>query len=606
MYRYKLWYPIRYKIVGEPKGMLDISRYSEGYQAFPSDYLGQIRKKGVDFEEVGGLIEKADEIVNLRFKFLQYASVSLSFPINWRVDPYQKKLWRYNLHYFDFAKDLSEAYIFTQNEIYRDLFIRLTEDWIDHNPYGITEGWERYTVAKRLINWMEAILVFDHDSLLISKHTKIFNAVWWHADFMMRNLEHDALFNHLLINGKALYMAGCLFPHFPHSSRFRQIGYDIIRRSLQKEVLADGGYAERSPGYHLLVLMDFFECMLLGDRCNLSFGKELKAIIEKMCEHLMGMLKPDLTLPMLNDTCLNFPMRADDFMAAAAVYFKREDFVSVANKKSPYALLQLGPQAIDEIQMIVEREPEFTSIPYHDTGYYVIRSGWNINDTYLVFDCGAIGPDKQLAHAHADTLSFELYSKGQTLIVDPGIYEYEAGKWRDYFRSTEAHNTVAVDSLNQSHMWKSFRVAEKANASLGLWKLDKNSIIMRGSHDGYQRLSDPVTHSREMKVICPDVIQISDILEAKGEHQIDVYFQLNTTRVQQIADHVFIAKYDDKLQLQIKTRHPQGTVSSIEPSWMSYHWGEKFPITKLRFTWKGVLPQIFITELLVKEEEKKT
>lgn len=54
-------------------------------------------------------------------------------------------------------------------------------------------------------------------------------------------------------------------------------------------------------------------------------------------------------------------------------------------------------------------------------------------------------------HKHADDNSFMLYSKGYDLFVDPGWYNYTTGdRYRDYFNSALAHNTVIVDGKSYS------------------------------------------------------------------------------------------------------------------------------------------------------------
>src|SRR5262249_20300286 len=60
-------------------------------------------------------------------------------------------------------------------------------------------------------------------------------------------------------------------------------------------------------------------------------------------------------------------------------------------------------------------------------------------------------------HAHADALSFQLWVDGRPAVVDPGTYTYEAGADRDWFRSTRAHSTVAVDGRDQFELWGAFR-----------------------------------------------------------------------------------------------------------------------------------------------------
>ena len=82
-------------------------------------------------------------------------------------------------------------------------------------------------------------------------------------------------------------------------------------------------------------------------------------------------------------------------------------------------------------------------------------------------DAGPLGFLSIAAHGHADCLSLLLSVSGKELLVDPGTYCYHTEReWRDYFRSTAAHNTVRVDGVDQSQIAGAFLWAEKAEASV--------------------------------------------------------------------------------------------------------------------------------------------
>jgi hypothetical protein len=111
---------------------------------------------------------------------------------------------------------------------------------------------------------------------------------------------------------------------------------------------------------------------------------------------------------------------------------------------------------------------------------------------HLIADFGRVCPDYLPAHAHADLFSFELTIGGQPVVVDSGVFEYTAGEWRDWFRSTAAHNTVEIDGRDQSEMWGSFRVGRRARAFGVRWIEGPGFTAITGTHDGYA----PLLHTR--------------------------------------------------------------------------------------------------------------
>ena len=56
------------------------------------------------------------------------------------------KLWRYNLHYFDYLSDSNRS---------AQQGGQLIEHWIRHNPPGTADAWEPYTVSLRTVNWIK-------------------------------------------------------------------------------------------------------------------------------------------------------------------------------------------------------------------------------------------------------------------------------------------------------------------------------------------------------------------------------------------------------------------------------------------------------------------
>ena len=54
-------------------------------------------------------------------------------------------------------------------------------------------------------------------------------------------------------------------------------------------------------------------------------------------------------------------------------------------------------------------------------------------------------------HGHADALSLVLNVGGTEILKDPGTCVYNGSpEWRDFFRSTHAHNTIVVDDASVS------------------------------------------------------------------------------------------------------------------------------------------------------------
>jgi uncharacterized heparinase superfamily protein len=145
----------------------------------------------------------------------------------------------------------------------------------------------------------------------------------------------------------------------------------------------------------------------------------------------------------------------------------------------------------------------------------LIPSGYLVVDRaplYLICDVAPIGPDHLPAHAHADTLSFELSFLGQRVLVNSGTSEYGMGPERQRQRGTAAHNTVVIDGQNSSEVWAGFRVARRARVHLLRAAIGDEGVIIIAEHDGYRRLPGANIHRREWRIDASG-LRVRDLIE---------------------------------------------------------------------------------------------
>jgi uncharacterized heparinase superfamily protein len=122
-------------------------------------------------------------------------------------------------------------------------------------------------------------------------------------------------------------------------------------------------------------------------------------------------------------------------------------------------------------------------------------------------------------------LSYELSLDGKRFIVDTGVYEYAIGEKRHYCRSTRAHNTVMVDTCDQSQIWASFRVAQRAYPIYrNMEKIDGLGYF-EGAHNGYRRVS--VIHRRKAWFGQAKIWVVLDEFEGKGIHNLESFIHFH-------------------------------------------------------------------------------
>jgi uncharacterized heparinase superfamily protein len=434
--------------------------------------------------------ERAARAAALEFRFLS-REVAFGTVIRWN-DPGLSQLWRYHLHYFDCVRDLLVWSALGNGGAAYDAFRRIATSWLEQNNRLRGDGWHPYTISLRVVNWLHAAAGFaaslDGDSAF---DYRLQASLRGHMQVLRSCLETDVRGNHLLANLRALILFGAACDDAAAKADMAR-GLGMLEREIAEQVLADGGHFERSPGYHALVLQHCLE-IAIGLRSNGSaVPRWLDEALERMLGYLAAILPDTGHLPLLKDTTWD-GIPASDLFAAGALHLDQPRFRRSV-RFGLYPLLLFGAEGWETYRKWPLSAGSEGPVALANTGHYVLCEN-GLRD-HLIFDAGKPCPDYLPAHAHADLLSYELTVAGERVIVDSGVYEYSAGKWRDYFRSTRAHNTVEVARSNQSEVWSSFRVARRASPGPVLWADHGDYTILQGSHDGYRRLPVPVTHRR--------------------------------------------------------------------------------------------------------------
>jgi uncharacterized heparinase superfamily protein len=371
------------------------------------------------------------DLLGSRFTFLNH-TLELK-EVDWDRR-YVSHLWNYQLHYFNCAVPCARAFVERGDVRVMRRCQELIESWMDGARVGQSDGWDAYPISLRVVNWIYAYALladsYDDREFLWRWRASIYRQL----DFLSRHLEHHLLANHLLKNAKALAVGGLFFADDPRGSRWLREGERLLRRELDEQVLADGGHYERAPMYHAIALADFAECFALlaawkkARNERSPEGEGDAARLGAMADFLEAMTQPDGSLALFNDS-------------------------ANADGAAPLPIIAAA-------RAVCGDGGAGRALVFPETGYYAWRSPGG--EERIVVDAGPPAVDYNMAHAHCDLLSYELWLEGRPLVVDSGVHGYGGDRFREYARSTRAHSTVMFDGREQSEVWGTFRVARRA------------------------------------------------------------------------------------------------------------------------------------------------
>jgi hypothetical protein len=268
-------------------------------------------------------------------------------------------------------------------------------------------------------------------------------------------------------------------------------------------------HCELATGYHLFVLQFFLLCGLCARNRGDDFPETYWHQLEKMFEFVAALAEGG-RVPVFGDCDDGYVVDLDGnpgdarvLLAVGGAIFDRADFMALSGGVNEPAFWLLGEDRCRQIEndRVEPLATHLASRAFRDSGYYILQCGHRESRDRIsaTFDCGALGFGTIAAHGHADALSFTLRVGGRDVLVDPGTYDYFSFReWRDYFRSTRAHNTISIDGREQSDANGLFLWGRRAHARCLLWENSGIRTIVIGEHDGFQGCSNPATHRRTL------------------------------------------------------------------------------------------------------------
>lgn len=335
-------------------------------------------------------------------------SKSYKKSIDWVDDSYGQ-LWNYHLQYADFLK---------QDDLSKHEKVKLIDDLYQWLILGKLKP-EPYPASLRIMNLIRFLSIYDE----IEMRDELVDYLYSELHFLENRLEYHLLGNHLMENAFAILMGGVFF----QEKRWMELAKDIFSEQVPEQIVSDGGHFERSPMYHLILLFRFLEAIYYLPR-----NSDMHLLFTETAKKMLGWMNQ---MSFKNGDLAHFNDSTDD-----QSYSKKQ------------------------ILRIAERcgITQYPSSPLKDSDYR--RFEHEIFE--LIVDTCGIKPDHQPGHAHADSLSFILYSNGKPIIVDPGVSTYEVGERRNWERSTKAHNTVTLEGQNTADIWGKFRIGKRPNVKI--------------------------------------------------------------------------------------------------------------------------------------------
>lgn len=517
------------------------------------------------------IVLQAEKICNRTFNLLGSGDYKFEDGIKWGLDFKSGFVWEYafykdiktidltnsadvkvpwELSRFQHLTVLGQAYWITSDEKYSKEFEHQINDWILNNPLEYSVNWTcAMDVAIRACNWIVGYMYFNNSLVSEGFWLKFNKSLFFHGDYIYKNLEKGyPSNNHYLSNLVGLIWVGLYFKNLNYKSKkinkWLNFALKELELEMDKQVYDDGFNFEASTAYHCLTTELILYTSIFCNKNGIEFSKHFNSKLEKMCEVIMNIIKPNGLIPLIGDMdsgrFIMFTGYGDEEMrdfryllGVAGEYFDRDDF-------RYHALNQLAAiWMLPNIKLIKGNNHSLKSVTYPEGGIHILRN----DEVYLAVRCGQNGTSGKGGHTHNDQLSFELNIKGEDFIIDPGTYVYTSNyEMRNLFRSTEYHNTLQLDNLEQNEFNAKdlFFMQDQTEAHV----IDFDISLFSGKHFGFVK-DTGLIHQRDIELqnkkilICDKLVPVKEKFKTEATPKVNFIFH----------EEVILKEYDDRIIL---------------------------------------------------------
>ncbi len=448
-----------------------------------------------------------------------------------------KSVWELSRHHH--LTVLATAWWLTGDDAYAELVDDQLRSWWAANPFlsGVhwTSGIElgvRLTswawVRRLLHEWVKVEDLFDSNEDALRQ-------IWWHQRYLAAfRSRGSSANNHVVAEASGRLTAACAFPWYAESGTWRADAAELLERELRANTFDSGVNRELATDYHRFVT-----------ELGLVAAAEASAAGHSPTDATWALLTASLdAAAAMLDTKGRAPRQGDGDEGRALVLDEPDadpwglllglgSALVGAQAWWPTAPPSVGATAVAALvpgRVPVPGRPATAPTSFADAGIYLLRTPPEDGpEIWCRCDGGPHGFLSIAAHAHADALSVEVRHDGVDILADPGTYCYHGEpQWRRYFRSTLAHNTIRVDGRDQSVSGGPFLWTSHARARLLRKEVTSDGEqVWTASHDGYGKLpGGPVRHERVVRLRPDRTVAITDLLDARGHHDIELLFHL--------------------------------------------------------------------------------
>lgn len=428
-----------------------------------------------------------------------------------------------DIGYYYFYQNKDEQYL----NYFTEQLASLNTAFSNNQFETIADGngvYEAFRSGYRALNWLHLHNLFlEQPGYSDEEQLVTIATLLQHAEHLYGRNQAFKSGNHQTRGLSALAMLSIIFRDFKGADDWYNHAMKLLGEHLEKEINADGFQFERTIHYHISDIGNYFYVYQLAKKSNLNIDKAWGDKLKSLFSTLAKVAYPDKSAPVLSDDTDTPWAEKNDISGAMTLgYLLFEDpeiGYFAKDKLSTKFYWNASESQLEKLQNINEKQPEYQSLAFEDTGYYIMREGWNSTDKMLIISAGL--DDKKPDHQHGDMLGIQAMANGQ--VVLPNYQVRYSLKDLELFKNSMTKNVALVDNELQGKQYTS----NKGGSGFGKFKnlphpkviafetTDDLDIFM-GSHDGFENIG--VEYSRQVISVKNDFWIVKDNFSSIETH----------------------------------------------------------------------------------------
>jgi hypothetical protein len=408
---------------------------------------------------------------------------------------------------------LGRAYLLTRDEKYVQAFVWYFDSWFDHREeiethqgnLGFSPLYQAYYPgirARLLLDNLYCLAASPH--LTPQIHMKLLRELLGCARWIHNHNAAYQVGNQQVAAALGAAAVGLFCPEFRESAAWTSRAVARMAEHLREDFHPDGGHRELCDQYHVTVLRDIGYIGMTQARNGQTglLEGETGRLYERAVAWLAALVMPTGETPPLHSG-----VYATEWvipLTVGAKYCQRADFWALARPRWNHYLVpsQKGPLALtvwmvnedfsrEALASLQPTPPAYRNIHLASSGFAVMRTGWEPEDRYLIFQYGW----GNTGHAYPGALSYSLMMNQEVIATNPGSPRSYHHPAYGYCHSTPSHNVVSIDGksyVGANHIAPGGELVTLAEPE-GAW-------YVHARHEGYQPELG-ATHERRMLVI---------------------------------------------------------------------------------------------------------